>query len=74
MSPNSESNMMMDLETVSDKHLHELEQLSRDLLAVMRKSKLLDTPLATLLYSLESQAGEVRRARFDKDDSAYSGF
>ncbi len=64
----------MDLETVSDKNLHELEQLSRDLLAVMRKSKLLDSPLAKLLYAMESQAGEVRRARFDADDSAYSGF
>ena len=35
----------MDLDTVSDKHLHELERLTKELLEMMRKAKLLDQSL-----------------------------
>lgn len=64
----------MNMDSVSDKNLGELERLSRELLAVMRKAQLADTPLATLLSTLESEAGEIRRARFDAHDSQYSGY
>ncbi len=62
----------MDLESISDKNLGDLERLAKELLAVMRKTKLLDTPLAKQLYELESAAGKIRRERFDADDSEYN--
>ena len=39
----------MNLETVSDKHLHELERLAGELLAVIRQAKLLDEPVTEAL-------------------------
>jgi hypothetical protein len=68
------ANKGMELQTVSDKNLSDLERLSRELLVVLRKSKMLDTPLAEMLYSLENEAGNVRRARFDANDSEYHGY
>lgn len=62
----------MDLDTISNKNLGDLERLSKELLALMRKTKLLDTPLAKLLYELENEAGKIRRARFDAEDSEYN--
>ena len=64
----------MNMESISDKNLGELERLSRELLVVMRKAQLADTTLATLLTTLETEAGELRRARFDAQDSQYSGY
>jgi hypothetical protein len=64
----------MELETLSDKNLNELERLSRDLLAAIRKAKLSDSTLVNLLSTLERQAGEIRRARFDAGDSQYNGY
>jgi len=64
----------MNLDSVSDKHLGELERLSGELLAVLRRAQLSDTPLAMMLSTLESESGELRRARFDAGDSEYSGF
>ena len=64
----------MELDALSDKNLNELERLSRDLLAAMRKAKLSDSTLVNLLSTLERQAGEIRRARFDADDSQYNGY
>lgn len=40
------------LETVSDKHLHEMERLTKELLRVMYKAKLRDLPLIELLHEL----------------------
>ena len=65
---------MMNLETLRDKHLQELERLSGELLALMRKTSLKDDPLVEMLYDLERKAGDTRRERFDADNPEYSGY
>ncbi|MCA9906753.1 MAG: hypothetical protein KJ065_21210 [Anaerolineae bacterium] len=64
----------MNLETVSDKHLHELERLAGELLAVIRQAKLLDEPVTEAIRMLQHQAGEVRRSRFDAANRDYLGY
>jgi hypothetical protein len=64
----------MNLETVTDKQLQELERLTRELLDVMRRAKLLEQPLTGLLSTLEQEAGKVRRERFDSVDKEYAGY
>jgi hypothetical protein len=64
----------MNLDAVSDKHLHELERLTKDLLEMMKKAKLLDNPITALLHSLETSAEEARRTRFDAANSEYRGY
>lgn len=64
----------MNLESVSDSHLQELERLTRELLHLMRKARLLDLPLSGLLSTLEEEAEKVRRERFDAVDSEYQGY
>ncbi|HLV36814.1 MAG TPA: hypothetical protein VKY59_16945 [Spirillospora sp.] len=64
----------MNLDTVSDKNLQELERLSRELLLLMRKANLKDDLLVEALYRLERQAGDLRRERFDAANQEYSGY
>ena len=64
----------MNLDTLSDKQLQELERLSKELLLVMRKSKLMGEPLAELLHQLEVESGEIRRERFDTANPEYSSY
>jgi hypothetical protein len=64
----------MNFDEVSDKHLHELERLTKELLEVMRKAKLLDQPLTELLRELESQAEKARRERFDELNPQFRGY
>jgi hypothetical protein len=64
----------MNLDEVSDKHLHELERLSKELAEVMRKAKLSDQPLLEMLRQLESKAGEARRERFDGVTPKFRGY
>lgn len=64
----------MDLETVSDKQLHELERLAGELLTVMRQAKLLDEPVAEAIRTLHHEAGEVRRSRFDAANKEHLGY
>jgi hypothetical protein len=64
----------MNFDEVSDKHLHELERLTKELLEVMRKAKLLDQPLTELLRELESQAEKARRERFDEVNPQFRGY
>jgi ribosomal 50S subunit-associated protein YjgA (DUF615 family) len=64
----------MDLDTVSDKHLHELERLSKELLALLKKGKLTDLPLAESLRLLQAQAEKARHARFDDHNKEFQGF
>jgi len=64
----------MNLDTVSDKHLHELERLAKELLETMRRAKLLDLPLTELLRVLESEAEKARRERFDEVNPEYRGY
>lgn len=69
-----ESESAMNLDTLTDKHLHELERLAKELLDVMRKAKLKDEPLAEQLHQLEIQAGNLRRERFDANNPEYRGY
>jgi hypothetical protein len=64
----------MNLENISPKQLSELESLLKELLAVMRKAKLQNEPLAEAARSLESELGRVRRERFDAANPEYRGF
>jgi hypothetical protein len=64
----------MNLDNVSDKHLHEIERLAKELVDVMRKAKLKDEPLVETLRQLEIQAGILRRQRFDAANPEYRGY
>jgi hypothetical protein len=64
----------MDLESISQQHLNELELSIRSLLVLMRKAKLHNEPAAELLRQLELQLGEERRARFDQANPEYHGY
>lgn len=61
-----ESQQKMDLETVSQKQVNELERLVKELLVVMRKAKLHGEPLAENLRLFEQELGDMRRKRFDE--------
>ena len=64
----------MNLELVSDKHLHEIERLTTELLLVMRKAKLQEESLYELLKALETETGNARRERFDTVNPEYRGY
>ena len=64
----------MNLDTVSDKQLHELERLAKELLEAMRRAKLLDQPIIELLRALESEAEKARRERFDEVNPEFRGY
>lgn len=64
----------MNFDGVSDKHLHELERLTKELLELMRKAKLLDQPLTELLRNQADEAEKARRARFDEVNPEFRGF
>lgn len=64
----------MNLETVSKKHVNELERCVRELLYTMRKAKLNDEVLTESLRQLEKTLGEARRERFDAVNPEYRGF
>jgi len=64
----------MDFNEVSDKNLHELERLSKELLESMRKAKLLDHPLTEMLRELQSQTEAARRERFDEINPQFKGY
>lgn len=64
----------MNLDTISDKHLQTLERLAGELLVVMRQAKLQEEPLVEELRQLQTEAGNVRRRRFDTAAHEYDGF
>jgi hypothetical protein len=64
----------MNLETISQKQLNELEHCVRALLDTMRKAKIQNDPLAESLRSLEQELGEARRERFDSVNSEYQSY
>lgn len=66
--------MNMNLETVTDKQLQEIERLTRELGLALRQAKLQDEPLAHELHQLELEAGKVRRERYDDANSQYRGY
>lgn len=64
----------MNLESISDKHLQEVERLAGELLNVLRQAKLYDESLVDALRQLQLEAGDVRRARYDAAASQYDGY
>lgn len=64
----------MNLETLSQKQLNELERCVQELLSVMRKTKMTDEPLVEPLRTLGHKLGQARRARFDEANPEYRGY
>lgn len=64
----------MNLDTVSDKNLHELERLSKELIDAIRQAKLMDMPIVELLRNLEAEAEKARRRRFDEINPEFRGY
>lgn len=64
----------MDLETISQKHLNELEVRISELLLLMKKAKVQDEALTAMLRQFESELGQARRDRFDGVTKEYSGY
>lgn len=64
----------MQLETVTDKQLQELERLAAELYMVMRQAKLHGEPLAEALREFERAVGDTRRERYDARTSQYNGY
>ena len=64
----------MNLETLSQKQLNELEYCVRELLGTMRKAGLRNGPLVESLKLLEQELGEARRERFDKANPEFQTY
>ncbi len=64
----------MTIDSLSPKQASEIEQQVSRLLNTLRKAKLFDEPVYTSLQELEQQLGEIRRRRFDEDNTEYSGY
>lgn len=64
----------MSFETISRKDLNELELRVRELLVIMKKTKLQDDPRINALKSLEQELGDVRRKRFDEANPEFQGY
>lgn len=64
----------MNLYLLSDKHLRSIEQLSQELLAVLRQAKLKDEPVVEALRQLEQEASRIRRERFDVANPEFRGY
>jgi hypothetical protein len=61
----------MNFENVPQKHMSEMELLTRKLLAVMRKAKLQNESLEEALRLFEQELEDARRKRFDTANSEY---
>lgn len=64
----------MSFESVSPKHLNEIEQLTRELLTVLRKASLQNAPVVAALQQFENEVAQERRQRFDAVNPEYIGF
>lgn len=64
----------MDLESVSQKHLNELEVRVTELLLLLKKAKIQDENIIAALRQLETELGQARRDRFDGVTKEYSGY
>jgi hypothetical protein len=64
----------MDLSTVSPKHCNEMEQTITQLLKTMRNAKMQELPLYAELQALEQSLGELRRNRYDVNNSKFVGY
>jgi hypothetical protein len=65
---------MMNFEAIPNKQLNQIEQLSKELLAILNKAKLGDEAVTQALAKLAQEATAERQSRFDAVDTAYKGF
>lgn len=61
----------MNIESVSQKHLNEIEFRVRELLLAMRKAKLEHNTLGEDLRLFEQEISTLRRERYDATNSEY---
>jgi hypothetical protein len=66
--------MVMNLESIQNKQLQQIEQLAKDLHALLVKAKLSDEPVCKELAALVKDAAEERQSRFDGADNRFKGF
>lgn len=64
----------MNLESLNDKQLNEVERLASELAALLKRTKFANDPLYLTLTNLKYAAGGVRQERFDQHDSKYQGY
>ncbi|MBE2271901.1 MAG: hypothetical protein IAE80_26945 [Anaerolinea sp.] len=64
----------MNLDGINQKDLNELERLTRELIAQMRKAKLTNEPLVDALAAFERELSDLRRERFDASNPGYKGY
>jgi hypothetical protein len=62
----------MDLETISQKQVIELEHLVTELLAAIRKARLQNESLTEELRLFEQELGDARRKRFDEANPEFT--
>lgn len=64
----------MNLDTISPKHCNELEQMITQILKTMRSAKMQNLPVYLELQKLEQALGELRRSRYDENNSKFVGY
>jgi hypothetical protein len=64
----------MDLVTIPQKQLQELEVLLTGFLLALKKAKIQDAPFADSLEEFKGQLEATRRARFDAENSHFQGY
>ncbi len=64
----------MNLESLTDKQLNELERLLTELTHLMKQAKLTDDPLHATLTQLRHDAGALRQKRYDEHNSRFTGY
>ena len=64
----------MNLEPIPNKQLHQIEQLAKELAAVLIKAKLQDEAICKALIELGKEASNERQSRFDESDTRFKGF
>jgi len=64
----------VELDTLSQKHLNEVEHCVKALISSMRKAKIQNESLTDTLKQFESQLEQARQKRFDSKNSEYDAY
>jgi hypothetical protein len=64
----------MNLDSISQKHLHVLEQQVGQLMVTLRKTKIQNAPLLEALQQADHELQQYRRERFDVTDSEFGSY
>lgn len=64
----------MNLESLSNKQLNELERLANELRIMLKRAKLQDESLTKSLNALEDEARKARCQRFDEANPQFRGY